>query len=168
MRFIFFVFLATSLFGFNIEVAKEHKRVTPKESNLEKIISFDAYLSRSISSVVSIFITAKNSTRHIGGGSGVIVSKNGYIVTNAHVVKKASNMYVYLNNSKKKYKAKVIGIDTPSDLAVIKIDKKNLLPIKFANSNKIKLTDLVFTIGNGFGLGTTVSMGIVSAIHKRS
>jgi serine protease Do len=169
MKKIFLITLAASLlFGFEIQVAKKHERITPKDSNLDKIISFSEYLDRAINSVVSIFITANNSNRPIGAGSGVVISKDGYIVTNAHVAKKALNMYVNLNNSKKKYKAKIIGMDESSDLAIIKINTKNLKPIKFANSENIHLTDLVFTIGNGFGLGTTVSMGIVSAIHKRS
>jgi len=156
------------VYGFDIKENNEFIRINPDGKNINQIISFNTCLDKAISSVVSIFITAKHINKPISAGSGVIISKNGYIITNAHVVKKAKNIYIYLKNSKRKKLAKIIGIDKASDIAILKISGKNYNSIKFFNSNLVKITDLVFTIGNGFGLGTTVSMGIVSAINKRS
>jgi serine protease Do len=100
-------------------------------------------------------------------GSGVIISKDGYIVTNAHVVKGADSITVTLgDNPDIEYNAQLIGIDVDSDLAVIKIKAKNLQPIKLGDSNKLKVGDIVFAIGNPFGVGQTVTKGIVSALNK--
>jgi len=100
-------------------------------------------------------------------GSGVIISKDGYIVTNAHVVKGADEITVSLgDNPDKEFDAKLIGIDTDSDLAVIKIEAKGLKPIKLGDSSKLKIGDLVFAIGNPFGIGQTVTHGIISALNK--
>lgn len=99
-------------------------------------------------------------------GSGVIISKDGYIVTNNHVVEDADEVTVTLLDNQKEYKAKVIGTDPDSDLAVIKIDAKNLHEIQFANSKNILEGDLVFAIGNPFGVGGAITQGIVSALNK--
>ena len=99
-------------------------------------------------------------------GSGVIISKDGYIVTNHHVIKGADEITITMNNSKKEYKAKVIGIDKGSDLAVVKIDAQNLTPVKLGRAKDIKLGDVVFAIGNPFGVGETVTQGIISALNK--
>jgi len=101
-------------------------------------------------------------------GSGVIISKDGYIVTNAHVVKEADEITVSLgDNPDVEYDAKLIGIDVDSDLAVIKIKaKEDLKPIKLGDSSRLKIGDLVFAIGNPFGIGQTVTHGIVSALNK--
>ena len=99
-------------------------------------------------------------------GSGVIVSEDGYIVTNNHVVADADEITVTINGSKKEYRAKVIGEDKDSDLAVIKIEAKNLEPITLSTIDEVKLGDVVFAIGNPFGVGQTVTQGIVSALHK--
>jgi serine protease Do len=99
-------------------------------------------------------------------GSGVIVTSDGYIVTNSHVIDGADEIKVTLPNSKKEYKAKVIGVDSESDLAVIKIEAKNLPAIKIANSKNLLIGDVVFAIGNPFGVGETVTSGIVSALNK--
>ncbi len=97
-----------------------------------------------------------------GSGSGVIVSADGYIVTNNHVVDGADELVVTLNN-KKDYKAKVIGKDPSTDLAVIKIEAKNLASLTFANSDNVHLGQWVLAIGYPLGLQTTVTSGIVSA-----
>ena len=99
-------------------------------------------------------------------GSGVIISKDGYIVTNHHVIADADEIIITMNNSDKEYIAKVIGTDKGSDLAVIKIDAKNLKPIKLSHAKDIELGDVVFAIGNPFGVGQTVTQGIISALHK--
>jgi len=99
-------------------------------------------------------------------GSGVIVSTDGYIVTNHHVVEDADEIVITMNNSDTEYIAKVIGTDKGSDLAVIKINAKNLKPITLSHAEDIKLGDVVFAIGNPFGVGQTVTKGIVSALNK--
>jgi len=100
-------------------------------------------------------------------GSGVILSKDGYIVTNYHVVSGATKIIVKTHDNKK-YTAKLIGSDPKTDLAVIKIDAKNLQPITIADSSKVKVGDIVLAIGNPFGLGETVTQGIVSAKNRTS
>jgi len=99
-------------------------------------------------------------------GSGVIVSKDGYIVTNYHVVADADEIVVTVNNSDQEYIAKLIGTDQGSDLAVIKIEAKKLKPIAMSSVDDIKLGDVVFAIGNPFGVGQTVTQGIISALNK--
>ena len=99
-------------------------------------------------------------------GSGVIVSKDGYIVTNNHVIAEADEITVVINGSNKEYKAKVIGTDKDSDLAVIKIEAENLEAITLSSIEEVKLGDIVFAIGNPFGVGQTVTQGIISALNK--
>ena len=99
-------------------------------------------------------------------GSGVILSKDGYIVTNNHVVTDADEITVSLGEENKEYPAKLIGKDKGSDLAVIKIEAKNLKPIKLSHAQDVKIGDIVFAIGNPFGVGETVTQGIVSAMNK--
>jgi len=99
-------------------------------------------------------------------GSGVIVSEDGYIVTNNHVIAEADEITVMVNGSNKEYKAKVIGNDKDSDLAVIKIEAQNLEAITLSTIDEVKLGDVVFAIGNPFGVGQTVTQGIISALNK--
>lgn len=97
-------------------------------------------------------------------GSGVILSKEGYIVTNAHVVENSDEIIVSINDNE--HNAKLIGIDKDSDLAVIKIKAKKLTPIKVGSSKNLLIGDMVFAIGNPFGVGQTVTQGIISALNK--
>jgi serine protease Do len=99
-------------------------------------------------------------------GSGVIISSDGYIVTNNHVVEEADEIVVSLLDNSKEYEAKIIGLDPKSDLAVIKIDAKNLQAIPFADSSHLTEGDVVFAIGNPFGVGGSVTQGIISALNK--
>ncbi len=101
-------------------------------------------------------------------GSGVIVSSDGYIITNNHVIDGADKITVTIPGDKHEYKAKLIGKDPKSDIAVIKIDKEGLTPVKFYNSDKVKVGDVVFAIGNPFGVGETITHGIVSALGRDS
>lgn len=101
-------------------------------------------------------------------GSGVIISEDGYIVTNNHVIEGADEIKVTIANMKKEFDAKVIGTDEKSDLAVIKIDAKNLNAIKLYDSEKVKLGDVVFALGNPFGIGQTITQGMVSATGRSS
>jgi len=99
-------------------------------------------------------------------GSGVIISENGYIVTNNHVVKNADTIKVTIAGDKKEYEAKLIGKDVKSDLAIIKIEGKNLNAVTFFDSDKVKVGDITFALGNPFGLGETITQGIVSATGR--
>jgi serine protease Do len=95
-------------------------------------------------------------------GSGFIISKDGYIVTNNHVVNDADEIKVKLYNEKE-YTAEIIGKDSKTDLALIKINAKNLIPLKIGNSTQLKVGTWVVAIGSPFGLEQTVTAGIVSA-----
>jgi serine protease Do len=97
-----------------------------------------------------------------GAGSGVIVSADGYIVTNNHVIEGADEIKVLLAD-KRELSATLIGTDKPSDIALIKVDARGLPSLGFGDSAKIRLGEFVLAIGNPFGVGQTVTMGIVSA-----
>ncbi len=99
----------------------------------------------------------------IGTGSGVIISEDGYIVTNNHVIKDATEIEITLNN-KKSYKAKLIGTDSKMDIALLKIDASEKLPYTtFANSDSVKIGEWVLAVGNPYNLTSTVTAGIISA-----
>ncbi len=101
--------------------------------------------------------------RRRGLGSGFIISKDGYIITNNHVVRKADDIKVILENEDE-YSAELIGTDPKTDLALLKIKPKTaLIPVKIGNSSALDIGDWVLAIGNPFGLGNTVTAGIVSA-----
>jgi len=99
----------------------------------------------------------------IGTGSGVIISEDGYIVTNNHVIQDAQSLEVTLNN-KRSYKAKLIGTDSKMDIALLKIDTDEKLPYSaFADSDNVKVGEWVLAVGNPYNLTSTVTAGIVSA-----
>jgi serine protease Do len=103
------------------------------------------------------------SEEQVGTGSGVIISEDGYIVTNNHVIKDASEIEITLNN-KKSYKAKLIGTDSKMDIALLKINADEKLPYTvFANSDSAKIGEWVLAVGNPYNLTSTVTAGIVSA-----
>lgn len=97
-----------------------------------------------------------------GVGSGFIISADGYVMTNAHVVDGADEVYVTLTD-KREYKAKIIGADKRTDVALVKIEGSNLPRLSFGDSNKIRVGEWVIAIGSPFGLDNTVTAGIVSA-----
>lgn len=101
-----------------------------------------------------------------GLGSGVIVSPDGYILTANHVVSGADEIMVGLGVELRKYKANKVGTDPGTDVALLKIDDKNLPSITFADSDKARAGDIVLAIGNPFGLRQTVTMGIISAVGR--
>ncbi len=101
--------------------------------------------------------------KRAAAGSGVIISADGYIVTNNHVVDGADELTVTLNENSKEYSARIIGADKTTDLALIKIDAKNLPAITIANSDDVKVGEWVLAVGNPLGLNNTVTAGIVSA-----
>lgn len=195
MRFFGSVVLSASLLvGFDVqEIPKVQERVAP-DIGENRIYSFNRSVE-GVSKVVVNISTQKKVRNQVGThpmfndpffqqffgdlhgqiprerierslGSGVIVSQDGYIVTNNHVIDGADKVLVSLPWSNKEYKAKVIGTDARTDLAVIKIDQNDLPFIRFADSSLVKVGDLVFAIGNPFGLGETITQGIVSALNK--
>lgn len=173
----------------------EHTIVTPNPQKMEVLqqlsASFEEISSRSGRAVVQIFahgyvanddsqnggelLTAQNSS-----GSGIILSPDGYILTNSHVVKGAHTLRVQLNVrtaedlAKRGYQgvnrslpATLVGIDRETDLAVIKIDQKDLPYLEFGDSNALKQGQLVLALGNPLGLDNSVSLGVVSAVSRQ-
>lgn len=195
-KIILFTFLATSLLfsaSINIKKAPEGTRQAASQDNI--ILSYHNAIKEAKKSVVNIATTTEIKQNYVNPflndpilreffgnrfnqneqtqkrkamslGSGVIISKDGYIVTNNHVVENADKIVVTLLDNNKEYKAKVIGTDPKTDLAVIKIDAKDLHAIEFANSNKLLEGDIVFAIGNPFGVGGSITQGIISALNK--
>ncbi len=109
-------------------------------------------------SVVSITADGK-------AGSGVIVKENGFILTNAHLIKNATKLHAIFSDNRIR-KAKVVGIDEKVDLAVIKVNDTNLPTIKFGDSEKLKIGEEVIAIGHPYGYDFTVTSGIISAKHR--
>jgi serine protease DegQ len=103
--------------------------------------------------------------RNSGLGSGVIVSPNGYILTNYHVVEAADDIQVSLNDGST-HKARVVGSDPESDLAILQIKAEKLPVITFGQMDDLRVGDVVLAIGNPFGVGQTVTMGIISALGR--
>lgn len=116
-------------------------------------------------SVVSITRTVDQGSE--GQGSGVIVDKAGYIVTNFHVVNGTDTVQVRLSD-RRVADATVVGADKPNDIAVLKIDLNNLMPADWGDSDKLEVGDLVWALGSPFGLDRSLTFGIVSAKARRS
>lgn len=110
----------------------------------------------------NLYRKGQNPNYYVATGSGVILTKDGYIVTNNHVVAGAYEIYVTLND-KRNFKAKIIGRDPATDLAVIKIESNDLQFIDFGNSDALHIGEWVLAVGNPFNLTSTVTAGIVSA-----
>jgi serine protease Do len=104
----------------------------------------------------------RHAPKEQGVGSGIIVTKDGYILTNNHVVENASTIKVGLNDGRE-FSGKVIGRDPKTDVAVVKIEAKDLPAMAFADSDKIEVGDMVLAVGHPFGIGQTVTTGIISA-----
>jgi serine protease Do len=103
--------------------------------------------------------------REQGLGSGVIVSQDGYILTNNHVIEGANEIKVYTSD-KRELNAHVVGADPKTDIAVLKVEEKGLPTLSFADSSQVQVGDLTLAIGNPFGVGQTVTMGIISATGR--
>ena len=176
------------------EPAEDFTRVNP-EFNKNIVLSYNSSIADAKKSVVNISTTKTVSNNTVGMndmfsdpffkdffgfqfnipqekqksnslGSGVVISTDGYIVTNNHVVEDSDEIVVTLLDSDKEYKAKIIGTDPKTDLAIIKIDAKELKAIPFADSAKLMEGDIVFAIGNPFGVGGSITQGIVSGLNK--
>ena len=103
---------------------------------------------------------------NIASGSGVIISKDGYIITNRHVINDAKEIEVVLND-KRTYSAKILGEDPNSDLALLKIEENKLPFLKFDNSNNLRVGEWVLAVGNPYNLNSTVTAGIISAKSRK-
>ena len=108
----------------------------------------------------------KQPQENIASGSGVIISNDGYIITNNHVINNAKEIEIVLND-KRSYSAEILGVDPDSDLALLKIDEENLNFLKFADSDNLKVGEWVLAIGNPYNLNSTVTAGIVSAKSRK-
>ncbi len=120
-------------------------------------------ISRQPVNMMDLFFGGGSPRAMVGTGSGVIISPDGYIITNNHVIDNASQLEVTLNNNKT-FEAKLIGTDPKTDIALIKIDADEDLPfVPFGDSNNVKIGEWVLAVGNPFNLTSTVTAGIVSA-----
>ena len=182
LKFLFFLFIVAMAFSFPFSEALSHgssesisptvKRLTPSVVNIStttviKASPFaspyqDEYFKKFFEKFFSDQMPEREF-RNKGLGSGFIMSSDGYIITNNHVVKKAEEIEVILEGGKK-YTAKIVGTDPVTDLALLKIDPEEPLPaVEIGDSSTLAIGDWVFAIGNPFGLGHTVTAGIVSA-----
>ncbi|SFS74963.1 Do family serine endopeptidase [Lutibacter maritimus] len=139
---------------------------TAAEKTLNSVVHVKNTMMQTIKDPFAEFFYGQgNGTRQfsqIGTGSGVIISSDGYIVTNNHVINNATDIAVVLNN-KKEYKAKIIGTDPTNDIALIKVDAKDLPYVTFGDSDHIKIGEWVLAVGNPYNLTSTVTAGIISA-----
>lgn len=120
-------------------------------------------ISRQPTNIFEFFQGGGRPKARVGSGSGVIISPDGYIITNNHVIANATNLEVTLNNNQN-YSAKLVGTDPTTDIALLKIDGEESFPyIPFGDSNSIKIGEWVLAVGNPFNLTSTVTAGIISA-----
>lgn len=141
-------------------------RYTNQESGI-----YEKAVAKAIDTVVQITSKVQSDSSFFGNyeatslGSGVIISEDGYIVTNNHVISGANDVSVLLNDGTS-YEAKIIGSDAKSDLALLKIDAKDLSYSHLVDSNDLKLGQEVVAIGNSLGKGTSSTNGIISALNR--
>jgi serine protease Do len=184
--------LATSFF-LNAQQSQAPAAPRPQKMDILKQLSasFEEVTERSGRAVVQIFVrsyvtgdeTTSNGellTAQNSSGSGIILTSDGYILTNAHVVKGAHSVKVQLNNTleaqarrngdhtmSRPISGRIVGVDRDTDLAVIKIEKQNLPFLSFGNSDDLKQGEIVLAVGNPLGLDNSVSMGVVSAVSRQ-
>lgn len=133
----------------------------PRERGLNALTDFRQVSTRATTSVVNITSLSATGYR-VGSGSGVIVARNGYIITNHHVIEDGTDYQVTLSD-KRNYRAELVGSDPTTDLAVIKINARDLNPMRYGNSDLVAVGEWVLAVGNPFNLASTVTAGIVSA-----
>lgn len=145
---------------------------------LPSIVGINVKYNVTTSSMFDMFGGGGPSTSEASAsGSGIVISEDGYILTNNHVVDSASQSTYYdiseatsvkvkLFNDETEYEAKIVGKDSQTDLAVLKIEKKGLTAAEFANSDKVKVGEFAMAVGNPLDLGTTITCGVVSAINR--
>lgn len=161
------VTLAPNSFGRNVALSAETVDFTEAaDKTIHTVVHVKNVSRRTVSNPMMEFFYGyggQQQQEQVGTGSGVIISEDGYIVTNNHVVKDASEIEITLNN-KKSYTAKLIGTDSKMDIALLKINADEKLPYTaFANSDNVKIGEWVLAVGNPYNLTSTVTAGIVSA-----
>ncbi|MDQ5928709.1 MAG: hypothetical protein QG594_484 [Bacteroidota bacterium] len=161
------VTLAPNSFNRNVGLAAETVDFTEAaDKTIHTVVHVKNVSRRTVSNPMMEFFYGYGGGQQqeqVGTGSGVIISEDGYIVTNNHVIKDATEIEITLNN-KKSYKAKLIGTDSKMDIALLKIDANEKLPYTaFANSDSVKVGEWVLAVGNPYNLTSTVTAGIVSA-----
>ena len=175
--------LVTLLWGHFREGARSPEIPVARDNGL--IISYSEAVQRAAPSVVNIYTTqeleeeeggmagredaAQSAARSSNGstplGSGVVVSRNGFILTNNHVVEGVDKISVALPDGRE-FSARRMGVDPETDLALLKVDAGDLSPIEFGASETLRVGDVVLAIGNPFNVGQTVTLGIVSALGR--
>ncbi|MBF4493603.1 trypsin-like peptidase domain-containing protein [Flavobacterium sp. JLP] len=161
------VTLAPNSFGRNVALNAETVDFTAAaDKTIHTVVHVKNVSRRTVSNPMMEFFYGyggQQQQEQVGTGSGVIISEDGYIVTNNHVIKDASEIEITLNN-KKSYTAKLIGTDSKMDIALLKINADEKLPYTaFANSDSVKIGEWVLAVGNPYNLTSTVTAGIVSA-----
>ncbi|MEO5778102.1 MAG: trypsin-like peptidase domain-containing protein [Flavobacterium sp.] len=158
---------ASNNFGRNVGFTNEGVDfTTAAENTVHTVVHVKNVSVRTVSDPIMEYFYGQRGGQQqeqVGTGSGVIISQDGYIVTNNHVVQGASQLEVTLNNNKS-YTAKLIGTDSKMDIALLKIDADEKLPYStFADSDQVKVGEWVLAVGNPYNLTSTVTAGIVSA-----
>lgn len=149
---------SSNIYGTNADFTEAAEKTVHAVVHVKNVAVFDKP-----NSIWEYYSRGGNSGKALQGtGSGVIISPDGYIITNNHVISGAGEIEVTLNNNKT-YVAEMIGTDTKADIALIKIDAEELDYLPFGNSNDIRLGEWVLAVGNPFNLTSTVTAGIVSA-----
>lgn len=161
------VTLAPNSLGRNVALSAETVDFTAAaDKTIHTVVHVKNVSRRTVSNPMMEFFYGyggQQQQEQVGTGSGVIISEDGYIVTNNHVIKDASEIEITLNN-KKSYTAKLIGTDSKMDIALLKINADEKLPYTaFANSDNVKIGEWVLAVGNPYNLTSTVTAGIVSA-----
>lgn len=170
MMLLLLTFLVSFTGCISIKPAVKTSNTALKNTSLKEINSEISSIVDKISpSVVNIDVTLnqKNSSGQNaqGVGAGIIYSKDGYIITNNHVAGDANKITVTLDDGTN-YDAKLIGADANTDVAVIKVDAQNLIPVQFASEDKQKVGDFVLAIGSPFGVQQTITSGIISGLDR--
>ena len=151
---------------YNIEAAEKTDFTAIAEKSIHAVVHVKSLSTTSAksNSLMEFFYGQSGGTERqvVGSGSGVIISSDGYIITNNHVIKGARKLEVTLNN-KESYIAEVVGADESTDIALLKINKSDLPYLPFGDSDHLDVGEWVLAVGNPFNLTSTVTAGIVSA-----
>ena len=144
------------------------KKVAPSVVNIysTKIIRQRVYIDPFFRQFFGGPASEERTSRENALGSGVIVSPTGYILTASHVVEDADEIKVGIGNDSTEYSAKVVGTDPPTDVAILKIEAKNLPAVTLGDSDQLEVGDVVLAVGNPLGVGQTVTRGIISALGR--